>query len=50
VTLGLGTGIAAAGEAIASIVGGERRLLLALPVLIGAFCTFVLLGELLFWE
>ena len=50
VILGLGAGIGGAGAAIASLLQRERRLLLALPILIGAFCTFVLLGELFVWE
>jgi hypothetical protein len=50
VTLGLGAGIGGAGAAIASLLKGERRHLLALPILIGAFCAFVLLGELFIWE
>ena len=50
VILGLGAGIGGAGTAIASLVKGERWPLLALPILIGAFCTFVLLGELFVWE
>lgn len=49
-TLGLGAGIGGAGAAIASVLKGERGLLLALPILIGAFCPFVLLGELFMWE
>jgi hypothetical protein len=47
---GLGAGIGGAGTAIASLLKGERWLLLAAPILVGAFCTFVLLGELLVWE
>jgi hypothetical protein len=50
VTLGLGAGIAGAGAAITSVLSGERWLLLALPILIGACCAFVLLGELFIWE
>ena len=50
VLLGLGAGIGGAGAAIASLLKGERWLLLALPILIGAFCAFVLLGELFIWE
>jgi len=49
VILGLGAGIGGAGAAIGSL-RRERWLLLALPILIGAFCTFVLLGELFVWE
>jgi hypothetical protein len=50
VTLGLGAGIGGAAAAIASLLKGERWLLLAVPILIGAFCAFVLLGELFWWE
>jgi hypothetical protein len=50
VILGLGAGIGGAAAAIASLLEGERRFLLTLPILIGAFCTFVLLGELFLWE
>jgi hypothetical protein len=50
VILGLGAGIGGAAAAIASLLKGERRFLLTLPILIGAFCTFVLLGELFLWE
>jgi hypothetical protein len=50
VILGLGAGIGGAGAAIAALVKGERRLLLAAPILVGAFCAFVLLGELFIWE
>jgi hypothetical protein len=50
VVLGLGAGIGGAGAGIASLLKGDRWLLLALPTLIGAFCTFLLLGELFVWE
>jgi hypothetical protein len=50
VILGLGAGIGGAGAAIASLLKGERWSLLALPIVIGAFCAFVLLGELFLWE
>ena len=50
VILGFGAGIGGAGAAITSLLKGERWLLLALPILIGAFCTFLLVGELLVWE
>jgi hypothetical protein len=50
VILGLGAGIGGAGAGIASVLKGERWPLLALPILIGAFCTFVLVGELFVWE
>ena len=50
VILGLGAGIGGAGAAIASLLKGERWLPLALPILIGAFCAFVLMGELFIWE
>ncbi|HXV56918.1 MAG TPA: hypothetical protein VD704_03545 [Gaiellaceae bacterium] len=50
VVLGLGAGIGGAGTAIAALVQGERRLLLGVPILIGALCALVLLGELFVWE
>jgi hypothetical protein len=50
VVLGLGTGIGGAGAAVAALLKGERWTLLALPLLIGALCAFVLLGELFIWE
>ena len=50
VILGLGAGIGGAGAAIASLLKGERWLLLALPIVIGTFCALVLMGELFIWE
>ena len=43
-------GIAAGVMAIVSLVKGERRALLLAPLLIGALCAFLVVGEAFIWE
>ena len=43
-------GIAAGVIAIVSLVKGERRVMLLAPLVIGALCAFLAVGEAFIWE